>query len=291
MKLVARNGSAIESPAAAAPTAAAGSAPKISIRGVSKTFTRPRSNETVEALRNVNLDIADNSFVTLVGPSGCGKTTLLRMINGLIKPDAGEVLVNGETPEPGPKMSFVFQSFRLIPWATVRDNVAFNLDINGMPKRESRALADKYLDLVGLKRFTTAYPAELSGGMKQRVALARALVSEPEILLMDEPFASIDAQTRELMQVELMKLWSRQGGVVVFVTHSVDEAVLMADKVVLMGPRPGRIVDVIDVPLPRPRWGYNARARQDFIDLRTNLWDSIRTMVVTDPQSDFFGRE
>jgi NitT/TauT family transport system ATP-binding protein len=265
LNVVARSDSAIES------AAAASAAAKISIRGVSKTFQRPRSRETVEALRNVNLDIADNTFITLVGPSGCGKTTLLRMLNGLIKPDAGEVLVNGAPPVPGPKMSFVFQSFRLVPWATVRSNVAFGLDINGMPKSESRAIADKYLDLVGLKRFTNAYPAELSGGMKQRVALARALATEPEILLMDEPFASIDAQTREMMQIELMKLWSKQGGVVVFVTHSV--------------------VDVIDVDLPRPRWGYNARARQDFIDLRTTLWESIKTMVVTDPQSDFFGRE
>ncbi|MGE0653043.1 MAG: ABC transporter ATP-binding protein [Alphaproteobacteria bacterium] len=261
------------------------------MRDVSKTFRRARSDGEVEALRNVSLDIKDNTFITLVGPSGCGKTTLLRMVNGLIKPDTGQVLVSGKPPEPGPSMSFVFQSFRLVPWLTVQANVAFVLEVNGMPKREARPIADRYLDLVGLSRFKKAFPTELSGGMKQRVALARALATEPEILLMDEPFASIDAQTRELMQIELMRLWSEQKGVVVFVTHSVDEAVLLADKVVLMGPRPGRIVEVIDIDLPRPRWGYNARALPDFIEKRTYLWDRIRHMVVTDPSSDFFGRD
>lgn len=285
MNVVPQSGSVADA-AAGKPAAA-----KIVIRDVSKTFRRARSAGEVEALRDVSLEIQDNTFVTLVGPSGCGKTTLLRMINGLIKPDKGEVLVSGQPPVPGPSMSFVFQSFRLVPWLTVQANVAFVLEINGMPKSESRPIADRYLELVGLGRFKKAYPAELSGGMKQRVALARALATEPEILLMDEPFASIDAQTRELMQIELMRLWSRQKGVVVFVTHSVDEAVLLADKVVLMGPRPGRIVEVMDVDLPRPRWDYNARARQDFIDKRTYLWERIRTMVVTDPTSDFFGRD
>jgi NitT/TauT family transport system ATP-binding protein len=273
-------------PAAAADSAAA----KISIRNVQKIFHRRGASAPVEALRDVNLDIADQTFVTLVGPSGCGKTTLLRMINGLITPDAGEVLVSGKKPVPGPSMSFVFQSFRLIPWATVESNVAFVLEVNGMPKRESRPIAQRYLSLVGLSRFANSYPNELSGGMKQRVALARALATEPEIMLMDEPFASIDAQTRELMQAELMRLWMRSKSVVVFVTHSVDEAILLADKVVLMGPRPGRIVEVIDVNLPRPRWDYNVRARSDFIELRTYLFDRIRAMVISDPASEFFGR-
>lgn len=276
-----------EMPAAAM---AAGS-PKITIRNVSKTFHRSRSAETVQALKDVSLDIADNTFVSLVGPSGCGKTTLLRMINGLIKPDAGEVRVSGITPEPGPSMGFVFQSFRLIPWATVRANVAFTMEMNGMRKSEARGIADEYLALVGLSKFAKAYPNELSGGMKQRVALARAFATKPEILLMDEPFASIDAQTRELMQIELMTLWGKRKGVVVFVTHSVDEAVMLADQIVLMGPRPGRIVEVIPVDLPRPRWTYNVRADPEFIRLRTHLWERIKTMVVTDPGSDFFGRD
>ncbi|MCC6736896.1 MAG: ABC transporter ATP-binding protein [Bauldia sp.] len=270
---------------------AAGSVPKISIRSVGKTFHRPRSNDTVVALKNASLDIADNTFVSLVGPSGCGKTTLLRMINGLIKPDSGEVLVSGKRPVPGPSMGFVFQSFRLIPWATVQKNVAFTMEVSGTPKREARDRADRFLELVGLSKFRKAYPSELSGGMKQRVALARAFANQPEILLMDEPFASIDAQTRELMQIELMSLWARQEGVVVFVTHSVDEAVLLADQIVLMGPRPGRIVEVIPVDLPRPRWGYDIRANPEFIRLRSHLWAAIRDMVVTDPGSDFYGRE
>ncbi len=281
-----KHSNAIELPAASA----AGSA-KISVRNVSKTFQRRGAADAVVALRDVSLEIADNTFVSLVGPSGCGKTTLLRMLNGLIAPDRGEVLVSGERPKPGPSMGFVFQSFRLIPWATVRANVAFTLEMTGTPKREAREIADRYLALVGLTKFARAFPSELSGGMKQRVALARALATQPEILLMDEPFASIDAQTRELMQIELMRLWGRRQGVVVFVTHSVDEAVLLADQIVLMGPRPGRIVEVIPVNLPRPRWDYDVRANPEFIRLRSHLWERIKTMVVTDPGSDFFGRE
>ena len=264
---------------------------KISVQGVHKTFQRPQSTDVVVALKNVSLDIADNTFVSLVGPSGCGKTTLLRMLNGLITPDEGTVLVDGDTPKPGPDMGFVFQSFRLIPWLPVRTNVAFPLEITGRNKTEARAVADEYLDLVGLAQFGRSFPNELSGGMKQRAALARALVTNPSILLMDEPFASIDAQTRELMQIELMRIWAEKKGVVVFVTHSVDEAILLADKVVLMGPRPGRIVEVFDVDLPRPRWRYDVRAEASFVELRALLWERIKEMVITDPTSDFFGRE
>ncbi len=271
--------------------ARAAAAHKISVEGVHKTFTRSQSSDKVEALKNVSLDIADNTFVSLVGPSGCGKTTLLRMMNGLITPDRGRVFVEGRVPTPGPDMGFVFQSFRLIPWAPVRSNVAFPLEMAGRSRREAREIADGYLDLVGLSQFSRAYPNELSGGMKQRVALARALVTDPSILLMDEPFASIDAQTRELLQIELMRIWAEKRGVVVFVTHSVDEAVLLADKVVLMGPRPGRIVEVVDVDLPRPRWEYNVRADPNFVRLRTHLWERIKEMVVTDPTSAFFGRD
>lgn len=264
---------------------------KITIRDVGKTFRRPRSEQIVEALKGVSIDIADHTFISLVGPSGCGKTTLLRMINGLIKPDAGEIRVNGKQPKPGPDMGFVFQSFRLIPWESVRANVAFVMRVNHLPKAEREERVNRYLSLVGLSKFANSYPNELSGGMKQRVALARALAPEPEVLLMDEPFASIDAQTRELMQFELMRLWAINKGVVVFVTHSVDEALVLADKVVLMGPRPGRILEVVDVGLPRPRWDYDVRARTEFIDLRNYLWNRIRNMVISDPNSDFFQRQ
>jgi len=275
-----------------APAAAELAGPvKISIRGASKTFRRSRSGNAVEALSKISLDIADNTFITLVGPSGCGKTTLLRMVNGLVEPDTGEVWVSGKKPKPGPDMGFVFQSFRLIPWATVRANVAFGLEIAGMPAEQRRERTDRYLQLVGLTRFADSYPVELSGGMKQRAALARALATEPEILLMDEPFASIDAQTRELMQAELLRLWGIRKSVVVFVTHSVDEAVMLADRVVLMGPRPGRILEILPVDLPRPRTDYDVRARPEFIELRNHLWNRIRTMVTTDPNSDFYQRD
>lgn len=271
-------------------TDAATERPRIVLQGVSKTFGSNKGSGTV-ALKDVNLSVNDGSFISLLGPSGCGKTTVLRMVNGLIKPDTGSVLVSGKTPTPGPEMGFVFQSFRLIPWSTVRGNVEFALADMLPDRAERRERADRYIDLVGLKRFADAYPSELSGGMRQRVALARALATEPEILLMDEPFASIDAQTRELMQIELMRLWSVRRSVALFVTHSVDEAILLADKVVLMGPRPGRILEVIDVELKRPRWSYDVRAEPRFIELRAYLWDRIRTLVLTDPESDFFGRD
>jgi NitT/TauT family transport system ATP-binding protein len=261
----------------------------IAVRGVSRTFHRP-PQPPVRALGDVSLTIAEDRFVSLLGPSGCGKTTLLRMLNGLIRPDAGEVLVKGRPPAPGPDVGFVFQTFRLIPWASVAANVAFGLEVNGVPAEERRARTERYLELVGLARFAGAYPNELSGGMKQRVALARALATEPSILLMDEPFASIDAQTRELMQIELMRLVAARRGTVVFVTHSVDEAVLLSDQVFLMSPRPGRILEVYDVPLPRPRWDYDVRARPEFVELRATLWARIREMVMADPNSDFFRR-
>jgi len=262
----------------------------IHIRGVSKAFRRGGRGAPVAALADLSLDIGRDSFVSLVGPSGCGKTTLLRLIDGLVAPDAGTVLVDGAPPRPGPRIGFVFQSFRLIPWATVEANVGFGLSLHGIGAAERRERVRTHLALVGLSRFADAWPHELSGGMKQRAALARALVTEPEILLMDEPFASIDAQTRELMQGELMRIWGERRGVVVFVTHSVDEAVLLADRVLLMGPRPGRILESHAVPLPRPRWDYDVRARPEFADLRGLLWERIRAMVLDDPDSDFFRR-
>jgi NitT/TauT family transport system ATP-binding protein len=263
---------------------------RISLRAVSKSFRRSPSDPPTLALADVSCEIADNRFITMVGPSGCGKTTLLRMMDGLILPDSGEVLVDGRAPTPGPDIGVVFQSFRLVPWLTVEDNVAFGLDINRVSQPVRRDRIEHYLALVGLTRFASAYPSELSGGMKQRAALARALATEPTILLMDEPFASIDAQTRGLMQFELMRLWADRKGVIVFVTHSVDEAVMLADKVMLMGPRPGRILDVFDVDLPRPRWQYDVRSRPEYIELRNLLWDRIKTMVIQDPNSDFFQR-
>jgi len=274
------------------PEAGAGTlpAPAISVRNVTKTFRTGDGRETV-ALQAIDLEVPDGVFVTLLGPSGCGKTTLLRLVDGLIKPEQGEVSVFGRPPVPGPDIGLVFQSFRLIPWATVLANVEFALRSLNLPGPERRERAERYLGLVGLSKFGSAYPAELSGGMKQRVALARALACEPRLLLMDEPFASIDAQTRELMQLELMRIWSEMKSAVLFVTHSVDEAIVLSDRIVLMGPRPGRVVETLEVDLQRPRWAYDARADQRYVELRSYLSQRMRELVLADPHSEFFGRD
>jgi NitT/TauT family transport system ATP-binding protein len=265
--------------------------PRLVMRDVSFAFPSGKGKAPTPALDRVSMQVADGAFIALLGPSGCGKTTLLRLANGLLKPDSGEVLVGGKTPLPGPDMGFVFQSFRLIPWENVHRNVEFALIGTSLSAEERKVRAAEYVELVGLGRFADAYPSALSGGMRQRVALARALASEPSILLMDEPFASIDAQTRELMQIELMRLWSRMRSLVLFVTHSVDEAILLADRIMLMGPRPGRIVEEIAVDLPRPRWSYDVRAEPRFLELRAYLWQRIRHFVLSDPASDFYGRD
>ena len=262
----------------------------ITVRNVSKAFRRAKETVGVQALQQVSLDIEPNTFVTLVGPSGCGKTTLLRMLNGLIAPDSGEIRVDGAPPHPGPQMGFVFQSFRLMPWRTIRDNVSFPCELGGLEARERADRAERYLEMVGLRRFADSFPNELSGGMKQRAALARALIAEPRFLLMDEPFASLDAQTREFMQLELMKIWQQHKSVVVFVTHSVDEAVMLSDKIVLLRPRPGQVAEVLDVDLPHPRWDYDVRERPQFVALRHYLWERIKAMVAADPQSEFYMR-
>jgi len=224
-------------------------------------------------------------FVCLIGPSGCGKTTLLRLMHGLLEPDSGQVLIDGDrAATPGPHAGFVFQSFRLLPWRTVLDNVEFPLEIQQVPGAERRTRARDYLRLVGLEDFEHSYPHELSGGMQQRVGLARALAMEPQILLMDEPFAALDAQTCEFMQMELGRIWEHLHIAVVFVTHSLDEALFLGDRVVLMGPRPGTVEEILAVSLPRPRWGYDFRATPEFIDRRAYLWQRIRGMVADQPE-------
>jgi NitT/TauT family transport system ATP-binding protein len=260
---------------------------KIDVRRVSKTFHRRRgkTDSPIPALLDVSVQIRAGEFVCLVGPSGCGKTTLLRLMHGLLEPDAGDVLIDG-TPQyaPGPHAGFVFQSFRLLPWRTVVDNVEFPLQIQGMPRAQRLSRAREYLRLVGLEDFEHSYPHELSGGVQQRVGLARALALEPQILLMDEPFAALDAQTREFMQIELGRIWEHLGIAVVFVTHSLDEALFLADRIVLMGPRPGTVVEELPVGLPRPRWGYDFRATPEFLERRSYLWQRIRGMVADQPE-------
>jgi NitT/TauT family transport system ATP-binding protein len=258
----------------------------IELDGVTHSYRSARLKQEIVSLRDVSLRVPDRRFVSLLGPSGCGKTTLLRLVDGLLEPLHGTVRVLGAPPKPGPDMGFVFQSFRLIPWLTIKANVEFPLGEQMLSRAERSRLALEQLETVGLARFKEAYPHELSGGMKQRAAIARALVTKPRVLLMDEPFASIDAQTRELMQMELVRLWSHRLATVLFVTHSVDEAIVLSDRIVLMGPRPGRIVESLDVELDRPRWAYDADDR--YIKLRAYLSSRLRALVLSDPESDFY---
>jgi NitT/TauT family transport system ATP-binding protein len=261
--------------------------PKVEARRVSKTFRRRRGahEAAVEALRDVSLSVMPGKFVCLVGPSGCGKTTLLRIMDGLIEPDTGEILIDGSrAPAPGPQAGFVFQSFRLLPWRTVLGNVEFPLQLQGIDRLEQRERASEYIRLVGLQGFEHSYPHELSGGMQQRVGLARALCLEPEVLLMDEPFASLDAQTREFMQIELSRIWEARRVSVVFVTHSIDEALFLADQVILFRSRPGQVAESLDIGLARPRWDYDFRARPEFLERRAYLWGKIQGMVAGQPE-------
>jgi NitT/TauT family transport system ATP-binding protein len=206
------------------------------------------------ALEDVSLEVKLAEFLCIVGPSGCGKTTLLRLIAGLDHPSSGKIILEGkEVKGPSPDRGMVFQEFSLFPWRTVVKNVEFGLEIKGLKERERREIAEEYIELVGLTGFEDHYPYELSGGMKQRVAIARALATEPSILLMDEPFGSVDAQTRNVLQQELLEIWERTKKTILFVTHSVDEAIYLGDRIAVMSTRPGRIVECCAITITRPR--------------------------------------
>ena len=250
-------------------------APLISLRQVGKSL----KDGKVRALENISFDVRPGEFVSLVGPSGCGKTTLLRLINGLIAPDEGQVTVLGQRPVPGPDLAMVFQSARLLPWLTVAGNIVFALGLRGIERKDRSQRALALLGAVGLRDFADAYPHELSGGMQQRVGLARALAVEPKVLLMDEPFAALDAMTREVLRGELLRMWSRRRMAIVFVTHDIDEALLLSQRIVLLKPRPGRIDEIMDVSLPEPRWQNDPRMLPAFADMRKHLWDRIHAMV------------
>lgn len=226
---------------------------------------------------DINLHVDDNEFVSILGPSGCGKTTLLRIVAGIEDATAGSVIVAGEeSRKPRPDTALVFQNFRLLPWRTVEDNVAYGLRLRGRSKAEARSLAQPYVMMVGLAGREKKYPYQLSGGMQQRVGLARALAVQPDILLMDEPFGALDAQTRELMQDELLRIWSADRKTVMFVTHSIDEAIVLSDRVVVMQSDPGRIVEHIPVPFDRPRDAAAMRADPRFTTLRAEMWALLR---------------
>ena len=255
------------------------SRPILEITGVNKTFTRGRRE--VHALADVDLRVADGEFLTVLGPSGCGKSTLLHIIGGFESATSGEVLLNGDpVTRPSRSLGMMFQHGALFPWRNVLDNVAWPLVAAKVGKRRARQAALEYVNLVGLSGFQDAYPGELSGGMRQRVALARTLALEPRVLLMDEPFGALDAQTRELMQEELNRVWSATGITVVFITHDINEAVFLGDRVVVMGARPGRIIHSEEVELPRPR---TAEAKKDrlLLDQHNRLWDVLREEIQT----------
>jgi NitT/TauT family transport system ATP-binding protein len=246
---------------------------KISVQEIRKTF--PLRGEEFVALDGVSLDIADNEFVTVVGPSGCGKSTLMNVLAGLETPTSGRALVDGkDVVGPGPERGVIFQQYALFPWLTVRKNVEFGLKVAGLGAAERRERADYFIRIVGLEQFADALPKMLSGGMKQRCAIARAYAVNPSILLMDEPFGALDALTRVTLQEQLLDTWSREKRTVLFITHDVDEAVFLANRVVVMAARPGRIHDVIDVDLPYPRT-EEARLSPEFAQLRNRVWTSV----------------
>jgi NitT/TauT family transport system ATP-binding protein len=233
------------------------------------------------ALADINLTICENEFVSIVGPSGCGKTTFLSVVDGLIPATGGEILVDGKrVTKPGPDRAVVFQDSSLLPWRTVLKNVVYGIECQGMKMREAQERAAHFIDMVGLKGFEDRFPYQLSGGMQQRVNLARALVMDPEILLMDEPFAALDAQTRELMQEELLQIWCKSGKTVLFITHQIDEAIFLSDRVIVFSARPGRVREDIAIPLERPR---SLKLKRDprFHTLEDRIWaliqeDSVR---------------
>jgi len=252
-------------------------APKLALNSISMVYSQ-RGRRFV-ALRDISLDIEAGEFISLVGASGCGKTTLLRVVDGLVAPTHGEVLVDGaRVTRPGPDRGFVFQQDALFPWRTVLNNIIFGLEVQGRAKHEALVRADALVRLVGLGGFEHHYPHELSGGMRQRANLARALTIDPDILLMDEPFAALDAQTREIMQAELLRIWRSDRKTVMFVTHQIDEAVYLADRVVVMTSRPGQIKAVLDVDIPRPR-DLSVKRTPRFLELVDAIWKMIEEEV------------
>jgi len=248
---------------------------RISVRDVGKVYVGGRKQ--VEALRGVDLEIADNEFVCLVGPSGCGKSTLLRIIADLQRPSTGAVTVLTDAKAIRPS-AVVFQDYSIYPWKTVADNVAFGLLSLDLPRREVKDRVARWLDKLGLSAFADSYPSALSGGMRQRVAIARAMVVESEILLMDEPFAALDAQLRRILQEELLELWQDMRRTVLFITHNLDEAILLGDRVVVMSGRPGRIIGDYRVPFGRPR-SAEIRGSAEFAALEEELWQQLRVEV------------
>jgi NitT/TauT family transport system ATP-binding protein len=245
---------------------------KIELRGVEKNYQT--DNGELEALKDINLNVVEGEFLCIVGPSGCGKSTLLRILAGLYQQSAGEVVVHTNGLTNRPVNAVVFQEYAIFPWRSVSDNVAFGLEMRGVPRSERDQRTSEYLAKVGLTQFANHYPYQLSGGMKQRVALARAMANDPEILLMDEPFGALDAQTRAVLQEELLRIWGEEQKTVVYITHSIEEAIILGDRVVLMTARPGEIKSIYEVDLPRPRT-RKIRTTPEYNQLAQILWEDL----------------
>jgi NitT/TauT family transport system ATP-binding protein len=259
----------------------------LEVEHLSKAFQRGPMR--IEAIQDVSLVVDKGEFVALIGPSGCGKSTVLHILGGFIPASGGTMRLAGrDVRGPGPDRGMMFQELALFPWRTVLGNAVWALEIQGRPKEERVAIAERYLAMVGLLPFKNAYPGELSGGMKQRVALARVLAFDPDVLLMDEPFGALDAQTRELMQEELQRIWLETGKTVLFVTHDIEEAAYLADRVIVFTSRPGRIKAILPIPLPRPR-RLEVKKTAAFVELRNQLWDLLREEVLKARQGEDWG--
>ena len=242
-------------------------------------YFQPRSGQKVSALQCINVHINDGEFLSIVGPSGCGKTTFLNIVDGLLKPTSGEIFLNDKLiTRPGQDRAMVFQSPALLPWRTVLRNITYGLECQKLPVKEAIPIARKYIDLVGLSGFEDHFPHELSGGMQQRVNLARALAFDPEILLMDEPFAALDAQTREVMQGELLSIWEKTKKTVHFVTHQINEAIYLSDRVIVFSARPGEVRESVSIDLPRPR-DISTKRKGSFLEYEDFIWKQIENEV------------
>jgi NitT/TauT family transport system ATP-binding protein len=250
---------------------------KIVAKGTGRVFKVKRTGEAKSdftALHNLNMKVRAGEFVTIVGPSGCGKSTFLDIMAGLSLPTSGEIYIDGKRIiGPDLNRGIVLQGYALFPWRTVRKNIEYGLEVKKIPRGERKSVSDRYIELVDLKGFEDRYPHELSGGMKQRVAIARALAFDPEVLLMDEPFAAVDAQTRETLQDELLRIWEKTDKTIIFITHSIEEAVFLADRVVVMSTNPGAIRCFVNVNLPRPRRIRDVRNSDDFNQITGKVWN------------------
>jgi NitT/TauT family transport system ATP-binding protein len=252
---------------------------KVESRHLNKSFQNRQTRESIEVLTDINVSVSPGEFLTIVGPSGCGKTTLLRIFAGLIPSSGGEVLYDGVAiTGPSTRMGFVFQTDNLMPWRTVADNVGLGPELRGENKHSYQPRIESLLELVGLAGFGGYYPHQLSGGMRQRVNLARALAIEPDVLLMDEPFAALDAQTREIMQDELLRIWRATHNTVIFITHQIDEAVFLADRLMIMSARPGRVQEIIPIEIERPR-SLEIKRDPRFVKVADHVWHSIERQV------------